>query len=102
MLEPKRRGGKRGRQAEEYRQRERPPDADGESYRAEYAAVGKAHYRGKRRSVLSQWPLGQGCEVETAGLDHLGVGEVQCLSSRCRREAQAPRQRRTINAVKRA
>ena len=47
MLEPKRRGGKRGRQAEEYCHRESPPDAAGESYRAEYSAVGKAHSRGK-------------------------------------------------------
>ena len=47
MLEPKRRGGKRGRQAEEYCHRESPPDAEGASYRAEYSAVGKAHSRGK-------------------------------------------------------
>ena len=47
MLEPQRRGGKRDRQAEEYCQRESPPDADGESYRAEYSEVGKAHDMGK-------------------------------------------------------
>ncbi len=35
------------RQAEEYRHRESLPHADGESYRAEYSEVGKAHYMGK-------------------------------------------------------
>jgi len=47
MLAPQRRGGKRDRQAEESWQRERPPEADGESYRAEDSEVGKAHDRGK-------------------------------------------------------
>src|SRR5918999_4760685 len=44
----------RSRQAEEYCERESPPDADGESYQEEYSEVGKAHYRGKLRSVLSK------------------------------------------------
>ena len=47
MLEPQRRGGKRDRQAEEYCHRESPPDAAGESYRASYSEVGKAHHMGK-------------------------------------------------------
>jgi hypothetical protein len=34
MLEPKRRHGKLSREAEEYCQRESPPEADGESYQA--------------------------------------------------------------------
>ena len=35
------------RQAEKYCQRERPPDAIGESYQAEYSEAGKARHRGK-------------------------------------------------------
>jgi hypothetical protein len=46
-LEPQRRWSTRGRQAEKYGDRASPPQADGESYRAEYAAVGKAHDRRK-------------------------------------------------------
>ena len=47
MLEPTRRDASRAREAEKYWQRERPPYAVGESYRASYSAVGKAHYMGK-------------------------------------------------------
>jgi len=47
MLEPTRRDASRAREAEQYWQRERPPYAVGESYRASYSAVGKAHDRGK-------------------------------------------------------
>jgi hypothetical protein len=47
MLEPKLYEGTRTRQAEKYCHRERPLDAPGESYHAEYSAVGKAHYKGK-------------------------------------------------------
>jgi hypothetical protein len=47
MLEPQRRGGKRDRQAEEYCDRESPPDADGESYRASYSEVGQAPHMGQ-------------------------------------------------------
>jgi hypothetical protein len=47
MLEPGHRGGPGVRQAEKYWQQERPPYAVGESYRAEYSAVGKAHHMGK-------------------------------------------------------
>jgi hypothetical protein len=47
MLEPTRRDASRAREAEQYWQRERPPYAVGESYRAEYSAVGKAYHTGK-------------------------------------------------------
>ena len=47
MLEPTYCGRTRARQVEEYCDRESPPYTDGESYRAEYSEVGKAHYRGK-------------------------------------------------------
>jgi hypothetical protein len=47
MLEPPCRDAPGARKAEQYWQRERPPSAGGESYRAEYSAVGKAHHRGK-------------------------------------------------------
>jgi hypothetical protein len=47
MLEPTCRDAPGARQAEKYWQRERPPDAVGESYRAEYSAVGKARHPGK-------------------------------------------------------
>ena len=47
MLEPTCRAAPGARQAEQYWQRERPQYAVGESYRASYSAVGKAHYTGK-------------------------------------------------------
>jgi hypothetical protein len=47
MLEPTRCCGTRARKVEEYCQRESPLYASGESYHAEYSAVGKAHYKGK-------------------------------------------------------
>jgi hypothetical protein len=47
MLEPTRRDASRVREAEQSGQRERPPYAGGESYRASYSAVGQAHSRGK-------------------------------------------------------
>ena len=47
MLEPTLHGGTWARQAEKYCHRESPPYAFEESYRAEYSAVGKAHYMGK-------------------------------------------------------
>ena len=76
MLEPTRRDASRAREAEKYWQRERPPYAVGESYRAEYSAVGKAYHTGKDstearsperqlipdmsdRSSMSQPPCGQ-------------------------------------------
>ena len=47
MPEPQLRCGTRDRQAEEYYERESPPDASGESYQAEYSERGKATYMGK-------------------------------------------------------
>jgi hypothetical protein len=47
MLAPKLSEGTRTRQAEQSCHRERPLDAPGESYHAEYSAVGKAHDTGK-------------------------------------------------------
>ena len=47
MLEPARRRGTGCRQVEESCHRESPPYAAGESYRAEYSEVGKAHDTGK-------------------------------------------------------
>src|SRR4051794_36736362 len=47
MLEPTHGGSTRDRQVEESCDRESPPNACGESYRASYSEVGKAHHRGK-------------------------------------------------------
>ena len=47
MLDPEPRCRTHDREAEEYCQRESPPDVEGESYRAEYSAVGKARHTGK-------------------------------------------------------
>ena len=47
MLEPTHCGSTRARQVEEYCARESPPYAVGESYRASYSEVGKAHHMGK-------------------------------------------------------
>jgi hypothetical protein len=45
--EPERWTGKPCGEAEEYYERESPPDVQGESYQAEYSARGKATYTGK-------------------------------------------------------